>query len=153
MILIKHYDQLSARSGKVEGSPDVEKGSSDVVVEPRKLLFYVPFPVSTASASAMAWCASRGRLVNTTDADMVSGRSAPCSSSGIGAFLLCNGRSWAVVRLADRWLPLVLDALVAFCSGVGELWTEGSRDDDDSISTPGVQGIKKCLDIWNQMLS
>lgn len=46
-----------------------------------------PFPESIVSTSASACVASRGRLVNMTDADMFIGRSAPWSSSGMGASL------------------------------------------------------------------
>src|SRR4051794_27622115 len=82
----------------------------------------IPLPVSTASASAKAWWASRGKLVNTIDADIVSGRSAPCSSSGIGAFPVLENWSEVSLRLdGRRWV------------GLGELRVEGILDDGELI--------------------
>lgn len=67
---------------------------------------------------------------------MVMGRSAPCSSSGIGAFLASDGvDSEALDRLvAGRWLRLVLRI---GCSGVGEFWAEGSRELEESMILSG----------------
>lgn len=69
----------------------------------------LPFPESILSTSASAWCASRGKLVSMTDADMFIGRSAPWSSSGIGAFAELLGgvpELWGWRRLG-RWLSVV----------------------------------------------
>jgi hypothetical protein len=49
------------------------------------LVEYMPFSFSNFPAAASAVVASWGKLVNTTEAIIVRGRSAPWSSSGMGA--------------------------------------------------------------------
>lgn len=68
-----------------------------------------PFPISTASTSASALWASRGKLDNMTEADMVNGRSAPWSSSGIGVSPGLAEEDWFSLR------PVGLDVV-----GLGE---------------------------------
>lgn len=85
-----------------------------------------PFPTSTFSTSARALCASRGSPDNITEADIVSGRSAPWSSSGIG-----------VVPLPPPPLPLgFADDGEEINSGVSrrlEVWRCGRDDDADGL--------------------
>lgn len=66
----------------------------------------VPFPESILSTSASAWCASRGKFVSMTDADIFIGRSAPWLSSGIGGFaeLLAGVPGFWGRRGLGRWL-------------------------------------------------
>lgn len=65
---------------------------------------------------------------------MVIGKSDPCSSSGIGAFVVLAAESEALFRLAGRWGRLVLAIPGEFRSGVGEFRPEGPGGDEESIS-------------------
>ena len=57
---------------------------------------------------------------------MVIGKSAPCLSSGIGAFWVFEAESDDCLRLAGRWVRLVW-------SGLGEFWAEGPWEDENSM--------------------
>lgn len=61
---------------------------------------------------------------------MVIGKSAPCSSSGIGALLVFESKS-GFCLLAGRWLSLV--PVVCGDFGFGDSVPEGSSGDGESI--------------------